>query len=326
MEPVNEVKLGLFLKKEREKKGLTLEHLAKVTRLRSNYIEALENEEWDKLPGQVFIKGFLKTYTSALGLDYRQVIEEFKSSVPVHEGLPKPLVPPKKTNKVFIFSVITAVVIVSLIIFIYMMSSGPVQNKAETPAAKTSENKAIQGTVEDGSAKQAEKVNPIAFNNAQPPEKEAASSVETAVDSAKNVTPPPGPGAISQKAEAEKPVQAVIPEQAAKPVQEPVQQTSVAASVEEPAARETPRNTLTCFVSAKTYIKIWADNNPPVQHIFSDGSRHQWTAREGFYLLVGNAGGVEFDFNGKKIKDLGRQGEVVRLRLPENFKLSIGEN
>jgi cytoskeleton protein RodZ len=324
MEPVNEVKLGLFLKNQREKKGLTLEHLTKVTRLRSSYIEALENEEWDKLPGQVFIKGFLKTYTRALGLDYRQVLEQFKSSVPDHEGLPKPLVPPKKTNRVYISLVIIAVVMVALFIFFYLSSSGTDQSKAVTKTARTSEDNAIQGNVEDGSPVLAETANPIAVNNAQPPEKKAEPSVETAPDSVKEVTPLPAPVAMPQKAEAE-PVQAFVPEQPAKPVQEPVQ-TAVAASVEEPAAGKTARNTLTCFVSSKTYIKIWVDNNPPVQHIFSEGSRHQWMAGEGFYLLVGNAGGVEFDFNGKKIKDLGRQGEVVRLRLPENFKLNIGGN
>lgn len=325
MEPVNELKLGLFLKTEREKKGLTLEHLAKTTRLRLNYIEALENEEWDKLPDQVFIRGFLKTYTRALGLNYGQVLDQFKSSIPAHEGLPKPLMPPKKTNNVYTYLVILAVVIVSLFIFFYMISSAPDQNKADTTATKTSENKAIQSPAEDNNTSPAQTVNPVAVNNALPPEKEAATSVGATPGSAKEVTPPPDLGAAPQRAETEKPAQAVAPAQPAKPVQEPVQ-AAVAAPAEEPAANAIARNTLTCYVSSTTYVKIWVDNNRPAQHVFPGGSRHQWTASEGFYVLVGNAGGIEFDFNGKKIKDLGRQGEVVRLRLPENFKSNISEN
>ena len=37
-----------------------------------------------------------------------------------------------------------------------------------------------------------------------------------------------------------------------------------------------------------------------------------------FNILIGNAAGIEFDFNGKRITDLGRVGQVVRLQLPED--------
>ncbi len=48
------------------------------TKIRAKYLRALENEEWDLLPGPVYVKSFLKTYGDYLGLDSRLLVDEFK--------------------------------------------------------------------------------------------------------------------------------------------------------------------------------------------------------------------------------------------------------
>lgn len=48
------------------------------TKIRAKYLRALENEEWDLLPGPVYVKSFLKTYADFLGLDSRLLVDEFK--------------------------------------------------------------------------------------------------------------------------------------------------------------------------------------------------------------------------------------------------------
>ena len=48
------------------------------TKIRAKYLRALENEEWDLLPGPVYVKSFLKTYSDYLGLDSRLLVDEFK--------------------------------------------------------------------------------------------------------------------------------------------------------------------------------------------------------------------------------------------------------
>lgn len=48
------------------------------TKIRAKYLRAIENEEWDLLPGTVFVKSFLKTYSDYLGLDSRMLVDEFK--------------------------------------------------------------------------------------------------------------------------------------------------------------------------------------------------------------------------------------------------------
>ncbi len=48
------------------------------TKIRAKYLRALENEEWDLLPGPTFVKTFLRSYADYLGLDSRQLVEEYK--------------------------------------------------------------------------------------------------------------------------------------------------------------------------------------------------------------------------------------------------------
>lgn len=48
------------------------------TKIRAKYLRAIENEEWDLLPGPVYVKSFLRTYGEYLGLDTRLLVDEFK--------------------------------------------------------------------------------------------------------------------------------------------------------------------------------------------------------------------------------------------------------
>ncbi len=48
------------------------------TKIRAKYLRAIENEEWDLLPGPVYVKSFLRTYGDFLGLDSRLLIDEYK--------------------------------------------------------------------------------------------------------------------------------------------------------------------------------------------------------------------------------------------------------
>src|SRR4051794_26883620 len=48
------------------------------TKIRAKYLRALENEEWDLLPGPTFVRTFLRTYGDYLGLDSKMLVEEYK--------------------------------------------------------------------------------------------------------------------------------------------------------------------------------------------------------------------------------------------------------
>jgi cytoskeletal protein RodZ len=61
--------LGELLRKAREDKGLSLAQVEEATKIRHAYLQALEEEDFDRLPAPVYVKGFLKNYALFLGLD-----------------------------------------------------------------------------------------------------------------------------------------------------------------------------------------------------------------------------------------------------------------
>jgi len=77
-EPGEEVSLGGLLKRSREEHQIELDEVFRATRIPRHTLEALENDRWDELPSQVFVKGFLKTYAEFLGLDRQTVLEPYE--------------------------------------------------------------------------------------------------------------------------------------------------------------------------------------------------------------------------------------------------------
>lgn len=83
---------------------------------------------------------------------------------------------------------------------------------------------------------------------------------------------------------------------------------------------QAPNNThFDLLVEAKenTWLRITEDSNPPYQITLKTGEKLSRKAREVFVIDVGNAAGVNITFLGKPLGNLGRMGEVVHLRLPQ---------
>ena len=68
---------GERLKRERELREVTLEEITAGTRIGARFLEALENEQWDKLPGGVFNRGFVRAIARYLGLDEEAFLAEY---------------------------------------------------------------------------------------------------------------------------------------------------------------------------------------------------------------------------------------------------------
>jgi transcriptional regulator with XRE-family HTH domain len=68
---------GERLKREREMREVSLEELTKSTRISTRFLLALENEDWEKLPGGVFGHGFIRTIARYLGLDEESLLGEY---------------------------------------------------------------------------------------------------------------------------------------------------------------------------------------------------------------------------------------------------------
>src|SRR6187549_3563075 len=70
--------IGDQLRESRMRNRVDISDVEAQTKIRAKYLRALENEEWDLLPGPTFVKSFLRTYADALGLDSRALLEEYK--------------------------------------------------------------------------------------------------------------------------------------------------------------------------------------------------------------------------------------------------------
>src|SRR5512135_1198050 len=70
--------IGSTLREARMRARIDMSEVEARTKIRAKYLRAIENEEWDRLPGPVDVKSFLRTYGEFLGLDSRLLIYEFK--------------------------------------------------------------------------------------------------------------------------------------------------------------------------------------------------------------------------------------------------------
>jgi len=68
---------GEHLRREREMRGVSLDEICAATRIGNRFLEALENEEWDQLPGGVFNRGFVRAVARFLGLDEEAFVAEY---------------------------------------------------------------------------------------------------------------------------------------------------------------------------------------------------------------------------------------------------------
>lgn len=68
--------LGEKLRQQRERLGLSLEEVEQQTKIRKHYLRAIENGEWDFLPGDVYARGFVRTYAELLQMDGMALLAE----------------------------------------------------------------------------------------------------------------------------------------------------------------------------------------------------------------------------------------------------------
>ena len=66
--------IGRYLRRERELRQISLEELAQTTRIPLKMLQHIEDDDFEKLPGEIFARGFLKCYARALGVEADEVL------------------------------------------------------------------------------------------------------------------------------------------------------------------------------------------------------------------------------------------------------------
>ena len=81
---------GSYLKHERELRGVTLQAISGATKIHIRFLRALEDNKFDELPGEVFIKGYIKSYAHTIGSDPEETLnayEEFAGNKVVEKNI-----------------------------------------------------------------------------------------------------------------------------------------------------------------------------------------------------------------------------------------------
>jgi cytoskeleton protein RodZ len=274
---------GALLKTERERLGLTREQITERTRMRTQVVEAIENEAWDSLPPPVFVRGFLRSYAKVLGVSQDTVIDLYVKLVPPESPGLEPHVDPSRSRRRRAWLVVLILALLAAVYGTWHFYPSLQVNQGSRDTEKR--------------------------------DQEVASAPSEPVV----VSPAPVRAA-------EEPLK-----QEAAPVQSASQDTPSSQQGGESPARDQANEgdgwlSLTGIVKEKTWLRITIDGKEEKEYLFQPGSRPQWRGKERFYMVIGNAAGIDFDLNGKRLGNLGSPGQVIRLTLPKDVGQREGAN
>jgi cytoskeleton protein RodZ len=93
--------------------------------MRSRYLDALEHDRWDDLPGRTYARAFLRTYASALNLDADRFVAEFDAQNPEPEELDQPAAPPPRhRTRLLPFALAPAAGLVAIVVVLVWSAWG----------------------------------------------------------------------------------------------------------------------------------------------------------------------------------------------------------
>ncbi|HEX3833571.1 MAG TPA: helix-turn-helix domain-containing protein [Solirubrobacteraceae bacterium] len=143
--------IGSRLREARMRAKIDINEVETRTKIRAKYLRAMENEEWDLLPGEVYVKSFLRTYGEYLGLDTRQLIDDFRrryERLDDHElrpiaplGRDRDRTPRRRGIPPWLVIAAVLVVVVVVLFFVGQNSPGP-KSPSTTQAGTTTTHRA----------------------------------------------------------------------------------------------------------------------------------------------------------------------------------------
>lgn len=164
---------GEHLKREREMRGVSLEEISAATRISTRFLEAIESDQWDQLPGGVFNRGFIRSIARFLGLDEDGLVAEYaletKGEAEKLPAAPPPTEIPRNWRPVAALAVLGVLLIAGLAVYLLFgvglagrmhrrvggaTDNTAAGNAAQVPAARggTDAGKDVAGTSGESSA------------------------------------------------------------------------------------------------------------------------------------------------------------------------------
>ena len=306
---IEQAEIGQLLRAAREASGASVDDVAAILRIRSDHLQALEDEDFERLPGSVYAIGFIRTYATHLDLNAAELIDRYKAATTLPH-LEEPGYDPQvqieaTSNAVKIAVVLGAVFVVYLM---WLIAGGAredapqvtqVVNQSETstqsdqsdvaaptPAARPSSPPKQNATPQ----KQAEQAPaPTQFQQSQQAQAEAR--------------------AIAKAAAAANDTQAVLPE--ADPLaSDPVVEVNAIAEIKPAAERK-----IEIRANRRTWMRIEnTEGKVLFSSIIRDDESFELEALSPYTLATRDAGALEYVVDGEAVGTVGRRGQILTAR------------
>jgi len=301
---------GEHLRREREMRGVTLEEISAATRIGTRFLDALETEHWDRLPGGVFNRGFVRSTSQFLGLDPEAMLAEYtlatadsnrKEATPVlihsqSSWTPRP--PAGPSDRRWLPWVV-------LIVMIAIAAGGwfgwrhfrAVRRARAAEAALEAAASGYQYATQPAPPAAAAVPDASSASTAAP---DGSSTSQPAADSAStpnSVTPAPTSTANS----------------ASDSAPNPADETAAAATAA-PSPASAPL-ILKIEAGRATSVKVSIDGHKSFQGKIEAGGSKTFQANLVFYVIASDAGGVLLELNGQTLPPLGPPGHSASIRL-----------
>jgi cytoskeleton protein RodZ len=279
---------GENLRREREMRGVALEEISAATKIGVRFLNCLEMEEFEKLPGGIFTRSFIRTYARYLGLDEERVLAEYQLvAKPKSDFDPTRLTVSRpgarqRGSRGPVVAVLLAILLLAGGYAVYRYTRH--LSEATTGALK-----------------------PAQATAAGPAETTAPSPGSTG-----ETTPAPLPAAPT----AAEPSSAPSPEGTSTGT--PSGSTSGAAGTEESAGAPFDMSSglaLQIAATEQSWVAVDADGKTVLQRVLNPGEIETLKAKDSFDVTTGNAQGIILTLNSETLKPLGRRGEVKSVHL-----------
>lgn len=294
--------VGSRLKKARENLGLSIDDIKNKSKIKKNYLLALENDNFDKLPGEVYTKVYIRGYAKIVGIDPQDILTEYENEKNKDKKIDKTNNRQPKKNKVHILnrdhifrSILGIILILIVVLLSYNMFFRTEQNENNTSAIEQ-ENIIVQQ--EDNTSSNDNKEleeETVGKNNTEEIDTEQDNLDESEVNSEDKQNEE-----VAEKDAEEKQIEETNETQ--KVDQSKTEQSSLI----EDTSKE-----LKIIATDKSWLSITVDGDLKFQGFINADEVITYSGNENIRIKIGNGIAVKVEFEGEILGPFGKSGEVI---------------
>ena len=265
---------GSYLKHERELRGVPLEEISGSTKIHIRFLQALEDNQFDELPGEVFIKGYIRSYADTIGSDVEEMLNIYEESVGNKtENISESVPPSNISAKTFLVFALLGLIILALIFGVRFLISS--KNNQPVKNAELNEKQNVEPPA-PLPIKSLEEKTPLVIEDkllkeSDAPLPEKSQALITELDS------------LKQKSDIENQINSLVP-----------------TDNESQLVLEKPLK-LTIKVKNNSWFNMTIDDFREEDFIIPAGEEKSYWGNNVFRLTIGNKKGSEIILNGKKL-------------------------